>query len=75
MRIHAYEETSHNWGKDHLEELERKMPGVPAGLGICLFPQARPENILIHGVSVDYSDEIYLSGVEKLALALYYIEL
>lgn len=51
------------------------MPGVPAGLGICLFPQARPENILIHGVSVDYSDEIYLSGVEKLALALNYTEL
>lgn len=43
LSIHAYEETSHNWGKCHLKELERNMPGISIGLGICLFPKARPE--------------------------------
>lgn len=63
--VHAYEETSYKWGKDPLKDLERKMPYTPTGLGACLFPQARPQNIINHGVSVDDSEEIYLNSGEK----------
>lgn len=69
-------EDSYSWRnstigeRSHLEELEKRSCLEYPGTRNILFPQARPENILIHGVSVDYSDEIYLSGVEKL-ISLY----
>lgn len=55
-------------GQKTAGRIGEKNPWRPTGLGICLFSQAKPKNILIYEVSVDYSDEIFLSGVEKLAL-------